>query len=262
MEVLVCCKIEPDLERLTEGDWQVRDPGGIDTSYVSLKFSPCDESALETALGLADAGPVRLTALTLDGRRADPFLRTLLALRFEAVRIEPGEDLRFRPGRTAALITAYLRGIRPQDVLLFGRQSSEGGHGQTPLLVAEMLHWPCVTEVVRIEALEAGRIRVCSRVEGGLRTQVLRPPCVLAVGDIAHSTLRVPTLSARMQHGKRPIQVFDGPALGAEPCQDAVLLGLTPVSHRRAGVRLDGRDPRAAARTLFFGYLQDRLGSR
>jgi electron transfer flavoprotein alpha/beta subunit len=261
MNLLVCCKIVPDLDRLSLGDWVIQGQGQIDTDYVRNMINPFDESALEMALRLSD-GP-GLTALTIGGRMADPFLKTLLALRFErAVRIETPADRRFCPDWIAALIAAFVA-RSPQDVLILGRQSGEGDNAKTPLLVAELLKRPCITEVLRIEAA-AEYLRVTSQVDAGLLVQVVRPPLVLSVGNAAGTALRVPTLKQRMLSGKQRIEVIDADSFGLEAVrasagQDYVLDGMTLVSHRRAGRIVAGADARATARTLYAECLKQRL---
>ena len=266
MDLLVCCKIVPDLDLLSDHDWVIPEHGRIDTAFVRPLINPFDETALELALRLADPGgelPVRLSALTIGSRLADPALKTLLALGFgRVVRMEPGRDLRFSPEAVAALIAAFVRDC-PQDGLLMGRQSSEGDHGKTPLLVAERLGWPCVTEVNRVEAVTPGRLRVTSLVDDGLLVQTLRTPCVLSVGNVAGSALRVPTLKARMQHGQRPIErIGPGPELDAALDRwgaEYAVQGLARISHARAGRILEGADAAALARTLYEDYLQARM---
>ena len=264
MDLLVCCKIVPDLDLLSDHDWVVPDHGRIDVSFVRTMVNPYDESALELALRAAEGAgpePVRLSALSIGTRQADPALKTLLALRFDrVVRMEPGADLGFCPEAVAELIAGFVR-ERPQDALLMGQQSGEGDHGKTPFLVAERLGWPCVTEVIRVEAAPGRRLRITSRVDRGLLTQTLRPPCVLCVGNVAGSALRVPTLKDRMVHGQRPIE-----RIPVEPDleswkQDYALGTLTRIGHARAGRILRGLDAGALAGTLFDQWLQSRLAA-
>jgi len=225
MEVLVCCKVVPDLDQLSEQDWQVQEGCGVDTGFVRNLVNPYDESALELALRFRDAatGPVRVSALSIGGPAADPFLRTLRALRFDpVVRIEPRQDWRFCPEGIATMITAHALCRASQDVLVLGRRSGEGDHGKTPLLAAELLGWPCITEAV-----------------------------VLSVGDVAGSALRVPTLKDRMLHGKVPVEVlteeaFQLAAVRARHLADYRLDRLTPVDRRRGGRIVQGSSAEVA----------------
>jgi len=268
MNLLVCCKIVPDLDRLSLGDWVIQDQGQIDTAYVRNMINPFDESALELALRLAEgAAPAGLTALTIGGRSADPFLKTLLALGFDrAVRLETQADLRFCPEWIAALIAAYAERGGGQEVLILGRQSGVGDNAMTPLLVAELLKRPCITEVIGLEPAAAGMLRVTSQVDDGLLVQVVRPPLVLAVGNATGTALRVPTLKARMLCAKQRIEVIDAASFDLEAvreraAQDYALEGMALISHLRAGRIVAGADARATARMLYEECLEQRLRS-
>jgi electron transfer flavoprotein alpha/beta subunit len=267
MNVLVCCKIVPDLDRLSESDWVVQDHGQIDTGFVRTMVNPYDESALELTLRLAGAAPARLTALTIGGRQADPFLKTLHALGFDpTVRIETPGDWRFCADGIAALIAECMAAGHPQDLVVMGRQSADGDNGKTPLLLAEALGWPCVTGVLGFEAAGEGRLRVTSRVDAGLLVQVARLPLVLAVGNAAGTALRVPTLKQRMQTSRMRTEVREAPGPAAQAAigaarRDCVLEGLSPIRRRRAGRIVAGPDARAMARNLYHECLKQRLES-
>ncbi|MBW6090471.1 hypothetical protein KZ770_10035 [Escherichia coli] len=55
-------------------------------------------------------------------------------------------DLRFAPEFVARHIAEWQH-QNPLDLIITGCQSSEGQNGQTPFLLAEMLGWPCFTQV-------------------------------------------------------------------------------------------------------------------
>jgi len=265
MNVLVCCKIVPDLNRLSESDWVVQDHVQIDTGFLRTMVNPYDESALELALRLADEAPARMTALTLGGPQADPFLKTLRALHFDpTVRIEAQGDWRFCPDGVATLIAAYVTAGHPQDLVVMGRQSADGDNGKTPLLLAETLGWPCITEVLGFRPAGAGRLRVTSRVDAGLLVQVARLPLVLAVGNAAGSALRVPTLKSRMLTSRQRTEVLhpaSDPAIRGFR-RDSVLEELAAIRRRRAGRIVTGVNARATARALYQDCLKQRLEHR
>ena len=265
MNVLVCCKIVPDLDRLSESDWLVQDHGQVDTGFVRTMVNPYDETALELTLRLADAAPARMTTFTLGGGQAEPFLKTLRALGFDpTVRIEARGDWRFCPDRLAALIAAYIAAGHPQDLVVMGRQSADGDNGKTPLLLAELLGWPCITGCLGFEAAGAGRLKVTSRVDAGLQVQVARLPLVLAVGNAAGSALRVPTLKSRMLANRQRTEVLEPDPGPDRPGfrQDPVLEELTPIRRRRAGRIVTGADPCALARALYEDGLKQHLEPR
>lgn len=270
MKMMVCFKAVPDLEMLSEEDWAADSDLKVDLSFVRNILNCFDESALEMALKLSDVSEgfdvlLNLTAFTIGDQKSDTYLKTLYALRFKkAVRIESNEDLRFFPDVTATVISQYVREINHQDVIVLGRQSGEGDNGKTPLLVAEMLEWPCITQVIRIEPDTEGSLKVTNMVDGGTLTQTITTHCVLSVGNAPNSYLRVPTLKDKMKYGKTPIEVLDIQQFNIQALLDdcrhgCELKGLEKISHKRQGIIIEGETPREKARILYDSYLKERL---
>lgn len=273
IKLLGCFKIVPDLELLAEEDWTADDSNRVDTSFVKTAWNCFDEGALEMMLKLSDQAEsfgidFQLDAVTVDGPRSENYLKTLYALGFEkAVRIECEEDLQFWPELTAGLITEYVSQTGGQDVVIMGRQSADGDNGKTPLLAAEQLGWPCITQVIGLDPVDDRHIKVVSMAEGGICTQVVACPAVLSVGDAPCSYLRVPTLKDRMKKGKRPIEVVTMEELGVKADFDdlipaTLLKELEPVHQTRAGVIIDGQTTQEKVHNLYHSYLKGRWQSK
>lgn len=266
MKALVCFKIVPDLDMMSEKDWVIQDRFQIDTSFVKKMINPYDESALETALKLSDASEdLCLHALTIGDRQSDFYLKTLYALQFaRAVRVETFADIRFQPGITAAVISKYVTEMDPQDMIFMGRQSGEGDNGKTPFLVAEMLGWPCISEIIRVEPVDKQFVSVTGMTDEGILTQVVKLPCVLSVGNVAGAYMRVPTLKDRMNHGRKDIDVIDIQKFNLDslidlPVDSIELVDAEVVSHKRKSVTIQGGSIRQKVKYLYQNYLDDRL---
>jgi len=270
MRVLVCFKVVPDLEMLSEEDWVSGPELRVDVSFVRNILNCFDESALEMALKLSDYSkainmPIKLTALTIGDKKSDIYLKTLNALRFDkTVRIESNEDISFLPEVTAAVISQYIEDINNQDIVILGRQSSVADNAKTPLLVAEMLGWPCITQVIKIEPDKEDSLKVTNMVEGGVLTQIIKTPCVLSVGNAPNSYMRVPTLKDKIKYGNTPIDIiniqdFKVQELLDRYCDDCRLIGLEKIDTRRKGIIIDGATPAEKARILYNSYLKGRL---
>jgi len=264
MNILVCFKADPDLEMLTVGDWVVNQNLQIDVSFVKLALTCFDESALEIALRLSDSSvslnvPLTLQTLTIDGPAATYILKYLNALRFnQVVRIDNHEDTRFKSAAIASILTQYILKYAPQDVLLMGRQSGIGENAKTPLLVAEMLGWPCITQVISVEPVDKHHLTVTGKVDDGRLQQRIQTPCVLSVGDAPSTFLRVPTLKNRMRYGKRPIEVIS--VKDFEPLAETnELMELQVINYERPGILIEGETPAEKATKLYAGYLKERL---
>ncbi|RGU95640.1 electron transfer flavoprotein subunit beta/FixA family protein [Clostridium sp. AF15-17LB] len=268
MKILGCFKIVPDLDLIAEEDWIADGQLQVDTSYAKLSWNCFDEGALEMMLKLSDLSEgfdvvYELNALTVGRQRHESFLKTLYALKFEhAVRVEAEEDqdIRFCPEIIAELVAGYITGTSPQDVVVMGMQSSEGCNMKTPLLLAEALGWPCITEVTALEPVDEGHLKVTSEEDGRTAVQVVGVPCVLAVGNAPSSYLRVPTLKDKMKLGKKPIEhiVPDWEQL-LEMEQSVELTKLSAVEERRDAVLIEGGTPEEKARELYESYLKGRL---
>ena len=269
MNLLACVKIVPDMEAINSADWEVTSSLSVDLSYVRLIWNCFDESSLEMLLKLSDLSEgfpalVNLWALTVGPKNVESYLKTLYALGYErAVRMDPKQrDLRFCSGWMAEVIAAFVRKEKNVDGIVMGSVSADGNNGNTPFLTAEILGWPCISQVVALEPVDGTHLRVVSQQDQGNVTQVVTLPCVFAVGNAPSSYLRVPTLKDRMKKGKKPIEMIDEETLGipGEPMDEGlVLTGLEPVRQEREGIRIEGENAREKAELLYQNYLRERL---
>jgi electron transfer flavoprotein beta subunit len=270
MRILVSFKVTPDFEALREADWAAAVANGVQTRYIRRVLNCFDESALELALRLSEAlaalgGAADLGGLSVGGKETEPYLRTLLALGYgRAARMDPEAALDFAPATLAALIACYVAKVDRSDLLLLGCRSGPGDGGTVPFLVAERLGWPCLTQVVEMEPLADGRVRVTCTADGGLLRATVRPPCVLAVGNALVSRLRVPTLSDRLARRCEPVRVVSGADVGVDIAaalrgETCALIGLEAIDRARLGAIVAGATPREKAQVLFRTHLKSRL---
>lgn len=258
MNILICFKTVPNLDLLPAADFVADGQLRVDTGFIPAAVNCYDESALEMAREAAQNAKedVALTALTIGGEASETTLKTLYALGYtHGVRIEPDDDIRFAPERVAAAVAAYA-GCYPQDVILTGVQSPEGDNGQMPLLLAERLGWPCVTQVTGLRLVGEGMLEVDSMTDNGGLTQKLRPPVVLAVGDAPSTCLKVPTLKDRMQRSNRPIQVLHFTDFVPVVQSGACLQALRQRQNARQGLVIEGGSSRDKAKVLYETYIK------
>lgn len=270
MRLLVCFKIVPDLEKLSEQDWIVNDKNTVDVSFVQTGWNCFDESALEMMLKLSDLsesfiGMYELSALTIGNEQCDSYLRVLYSLGYKkAVRINNFEDIRFWPELVSAAIVSYVKNRGNQSVIVMGRQSADGDNSKTPLLTAELLGWPCVTQVIKMEPVDEKHLKIYSMGEYGVLIQVLKIPFVAVVGDTPNSYLRVPTLKARMKLGKQPIEYLNFEELGIniddiELSPDLEVMSIKKIDNDRHTLMITGDTPEEKAEKLYHTYLKGRL---
>ena len=273
LRIVVGFKVTPDFEALRPHDWARVATGEPEaraeaTRYVRRVVNVFDEAALELALRLRDARAeagleTSLAACSVAGREADPYLRTLQALGYEAARVEPGADLDFAPFATAALVAACAERLGG-DLLVLGSRSGPGDSGVVPFLAAEALGRPCLTQVTEVEPARNGRLRVTFSADSGPARATVAPPCVLAVGNAVVSMLRAPTLGDRLAVRDQPVLALSPAALGVDvpgalSSEPATLQGLEMIDRRRAGLVVTGATAADKARALYEKHLRARL---
>ncbi|POP46366.1 electron transfer flavoprotein [Superficieibacter electus] len=258
MNILLAFKAEPDPGMLAEKDWLAATEGTIGPDTALLRCSPgADEQAAAAQL-LAqrrEGCEMALTALSISDERALHWLRYFAALGFDkSVLLETKADLRFAPAFIARQIADWQR-HHGADVIVTGCQSSEGQNGQTPFLLAEMLAWPCLTQVERF-TLEPPFIMAEQRTTTGLRRCRVRLPAVIAVRQCGEVALPVPGMRQRLAAAKA--EIVRQPASYDEilnvQCQT-----LTRPEQRRCATIIDGASAQEKARLLWNNYLRQRI---
>ncbi|MFP3153173.1 hypothetical protein LQZ18_01830 [Lachnospiraceae bacterium ZAX-1] len=212
MNILVVFKVENDLDLVTEKEWSYIQDNTVDISYARRVFSCFDEAALETALYLAETlkkneKPVHLTALTIVPENEDisSYLCNLYALQYdELVLITCHEDnIDFQPRISAGLIKAFVdKSERKFDAILLGCQNSLNSSREFPLILAEALRLPCVSQVEELTADEQG-IFVKYQMDTGIKQGWIVSSAVFSFGNALHAYLRIATLRAKMATAKK-----------------------------------------------------------
>jgi electron transfer flavoprotein alpha/beta subunit len=83
--------------------------------------------------------------------------------------------------------------------------------GETPVLIAARLGFPCLSQVREITPGPIG-LRVEWKTDRGIASCRLVSPCVYALGEAKHSYLRMPTLRERLAAGNRRVETLAQPA--------------------------------------------------
>lgn len=260
MNILLAFKAEPDAGMLAEKDWQAAalDTCGPDISFLRSTIGADEQAAAALLLALRNAGDeMTLTALSIGDERALHWLRYFAALGFDQqVLLDSAEDLRFAASFIAGQIVDWQRS-HGAELIVTGCQSSEGQNSQTPFLLAEMLNWPCFTQVERF-TFEPPYVVVEQRTASGIRRCRVRIPAVIAVRQCGEVALPVPGMRQRLAAAKADIvrQVVTDQVTPAVQCQR-----LTRPAQRGAAVIIDGVTAQEKARVLWEHYLCQRSRS-
>lgn len=285
MNILTVFNIIPDLDLISEAEW-ASDIVDTRLDFPGVKTVPeaQDESAAELALRFRDAAAaasadsvaaasagshasaaaaaidseVRLTAVTFGNAVADKALRTLTALGYQSAdRIDtdrPGPD---NEESHAALLAEYCRKRGPFDLILAGTQSGVSGFSQLPLLLAETLQFPCITEVTGFSAGAEGRIRIEHQTDTGILSEDLPTPLLLTIGDVPDTCLRIPTLRQRKASGSNPPSVISASEFSEELKENGIRLqSVSAIDQSRAALRMKG-DPDEIAEQIIREYFRE-----
>ncbi|MDD2980715.1 MAG: electron transfer flavoprotein subunit beta/FixA family protein [Hespellia sp.] len=258
------------MDQISEEEWASDPANRIDTSYVKKILSCYDESGLEMMLKFSDESgdfgvPVQLDAVTIGRKMNENYLKTLYALGFtEATRIECEKEIQFWPEWTAGILSEFMNQTERYDLVVMGNRSADEENGKVPFLLAEELGWPCISQVVEIIPEDEAHVKVRYEVDNGYCTSVVQLPCILSIGDVPCSFLRVPTLKDRMQKGKKEIHRVKIEDLGISETfeglqPDLSLVNLEVIDQSRPGVILDGMNAEEKAEKLYQTYLKGRV---
>jgi electron transfer flavoprotein alpha/beta subunit len=211
MRILVCFKIIDNTDELLAEDWLDLGVGHPDVSYVKRMLGCFDEAALENALRIKDrckelGGNATVTALTISPGYSEHILNNLPAIGIDRiVCIDCAEDLRFSPETTAAVLAHFIQEDLPFDIILTGALTSPGESGAVPLILAEKIELPCITECIDFNIVEKG-IMVENIMNTGICSRVVHFPIICTVGNAVHSYLRIPTLREKLRAPSVPIE--------------------------------------------------------
>lgn len=214
MNVLACFHVIPDYSCITQSQLdEIVDQKNLtyldkNVQYFMRIISQYDESALEISLKIKDTlNESHISAVTINREENAAVLKKLLALPFnEITRIEPSRDIRFESIRKAELLVEHVQKTADIDVIVCGMQSGESNNGTTGFLLAHMLGWPCIRNVIDVEPLSNGQLHVQSKENSHISHYLVKKHAVLLIGNTTSSNLlRIATLKQKMAAKKRTI---------------------------------------------------------
>ena len=270
MKAVVCFKVIPDYSRLSREDWIWDEEYFVDTGFVRRIFNCFDESALEMLLKLSQNpeinSDIEINALTIDDEKSELFLKHLIAVGYDAVRIQPDEkvDFRFNPLAVSNLLAGYIKKTDQQLVFL-GQQGGEGDNHQTGMLVAERLGWPYISDVTEIRWSEVKKcLAITSRIEGNTLVQSVKLPVVLSIGQSIESPyLRIPSLKQKLAAKKKKITTLTSLDLGIAADtgfkNDKTLIQLDRPEPNSSCVFLENENHQELVQSLYNDYIKERL---
>lgn len=238
MKIVVLLKEVPD----TYGERVLSLETGLADRTGENVVDEIGERALEVALSYADAqADVEVTVLSMAPEGATASVRKGLAMgAASAVHVVDdalvGADL----GLTAEVLAAALR-AGGYDLVLAGNQSTDGSAGMLPVMLAELLGVPAVTNLTEV-TITADSVSG-ARASDDAVVQVSAPlPAVVSITE-ALPDARFPNFKGIMAAKKKPLEVKSLADLGVD-AEDmtpsrGIMLSLAERPPRAAGVKVE-----------------------
>lgn len=201
MEILVCIKQVPESNQV-EVDPKT---GVLKRGGVLSKMNPYDLYALETALQLCQTYGGHVSVISMGPPQAQQVIREAFAM--GADRGILLTDRRF--GGADVLATSYTlsQGIRssgPFDLILCGKQTTDGDTAQVGPEIAEYLNIPSIANVTAILAVEEDAIVLKADMGGEVEDARVLLPCLISVEKDIYQP-RFPSFVRKMDTRDRPI---------------------------------------------------------
>ena len=193
MRILVCVKQVPGSNNVEV------DPvtGVLKRSGIPSKCNPYDLYAIETALDLAERFGGTVEALTMGPPQAKDVIRETVCM--GAQRGTVLTDRKFAGADVLATAYTLSQGVRKCgefDLILCGKQTTDGDTAQVGAEVAEYLGLPNVSNVLAVENIQDGTVYVTASLDDRIVSMGIRLPCLISVdGDI--NTPRLPSYKIR-----------------------------------------------------------------
>ena len=193
MKILVCIKQVPGSNNVEV------DPvtGVLKRSGIPSKCNPYDLYAIEAALSLAERFGGTVETLTMGPPQAKAVIQEAVCM--GASRGTVLTDRKFAGADVLATAYTISQGIRKcgtYDLIICGKQTTDGDTAQVGAEVAEYLNLPNVSNVLSIDDLTEGKLHVTASLDDKIQSMTVTLPCLVSVdGDI--NTPRLPSYKIR-----------------------------------------------------------------
>ena len=195
MNIIVCIKQVPGTNHVNV------DPvtGTLIRDGVAAKMNPYDLNALELGLKLIEANGGSLKVITMGPPAAKEVIKEAIYMGAESgVLIS---DRKF--GGADVLATSYtlcsgIKAIGDYDLILTGKQTTDGDTAQVGSELAEHLHLPHAANVKSVEVVDE-KLKYVSNLDNKIETALITMPCLLCV-DNDVNTPRLPSDKRKAQN--------------------------------------------------------------
>ncbi len=215
MKVVVCVKevLDPDAvdNFVLTGKLEIGPDGKTLTQKaIPRLMNAYDEQAIECALKLRDAGIDCKVHVVSVGADPTKILQHAVAMGADEVAAIPVDTGTVDGYATASLLAGFVKSLGGADMVLCGRQASDGDQAVVPGLLGEMLSMPVVTIARAVSMIDGSNARITRVTPDGDEVVEVSCPVVITIsneiGDPRYPT-GVRTMKARKV---KPQQIAPG----------------------------------------------------
>ncbi len=240
MKIVVCMKQVPSSEARIA---LASDGVSINTADVEMAINPYDEYAVEEALKIKEArGEGEVIILSIGPEKTIEAIRKCMAMGADRGILVKDESYLGGDGLgTARILADLIKGEAP-DLVLCGKLSIDLENDITSIALAELLDWPHVSMVHKLD-WESDTVARCLRgIEGGDELVEVTMPAVLSA-EKGLNEPRYPKLKGVMQAKRKPLAEVTPSMSAGEVNGDAALIkvvSLAPPPDRAGGQKFEG----------------------
>jgi electron transfer flavoprotein beta subunit len=232
-------KVLVPVKRVIDYNVKVRvkaDQTGVDLANVKMAMNPFCEIAVEEAVRQKEKGAAtEVVAVSIGPAQAQETLRTALAMGADrAILIQTDQDL--EPLAVAKVLAAVIAEEAPGAVIM-GKQAIDGDNNAVGQMLSALLGWPQATFAAKLE-VAGGKATVTREVDGGVQTVEVSIPAVITA-DLRLNEPRYASLPNIMKAKKKPLDVKELAALGADTSPRLTVVKVAEPAKREAGIKVE-----------------------
>ncbi len=251
MNIVTCFKFTPDSK-----DIEVRSDGSISLEKAEWIISEYDLQAVEAGVKLVEAAAGKVTALSAGPSKISnsKLKKDILSRGPNELTLVVDESLGKNDTHTTALVLAQaIRKLGAVDLVICGEGSSDLYFQQVGLQVGELLGWPTVNAIGKIEAA-GGKVIVERNLEDEVEVLEVPLPAVISVTTDINQP-RLPTMKEILKAGQKPVAEWklSDLALPASSSGVEVLSISAPRQVQRKQILIEAKPEEAVAALV--GYL-------
>ena len=204
MKILVCVKQVPGSNKVEV------DPvtGVLKRSGIASKINPYDLYAIETALTLSEKFGGSVKSITMGPPQAKEVILETVCMGAESGVVLT--DRKFAGADVLATAYTLSQGINKCgefDLIICGKQTTDGDTAQVGAEVAEYLNIPNVSNVLSVDDVKDGKVFVTASLDEKVVQMSVNLPCLISVdGDI--NTPRLPSYKVKKQLDDSAVKFF------------------------------------------------------